>query len=100
LDSSNIFAYILGCRDANGRGGLNNLGGYCNPKIDDLARSILVEVDSKKRDVMIGEAYRLAYDDVSHIPLHQQWLTWGISKKVSVVQPANNGIWFYLFRKE
>jgi peptide/nickel transport system substrate-binding protein len=100
LDSWNILTNILGCRDAINNIGQNNLGGYCNAKIDDLAKAILVETDSIKRDEMIAEAFRIEHEDISHVPLHQQWLIWGISKRMRVVQPASAGMWFYLFRKE
>jgi peptide/nickel transport system substrate-binding protein len=100
LDSWNVLANIVGCRDEKGSGGQYNLGGYCNQKVEDLARRILVEIDPNKRDDMIAEAYRIVHDDVSHIPLHQQALAWGVSKKVKVVQRADNQILFYWFRKE
>ena len=34
LDSWNVVENIIGCRDANGKGGTFNFGGYCNPRID------------------------------------------------------------------
>ena len=34
FDSWNVIANIIGCRDADGKGGTFNFGGYCNPKID------------------------------------------------------------------
>jgi peptide/nickel transport system substrate-binding protein len=43
---------------------------------------------------MIREAFQLHQDDVGHIPLHQQALAWGVSKKVDVVQRADNNIAF------
>ena len=49
---------------------------------------------------MIAEAFRIIHDDVSHIPLHQQSLVWGVSKRIKAVQRADNQIPFYLFRKE
>ena len=38
--------------------------------------------------------------DWAYVPLHQQALAWGVSKKVKVVQRADNQILFYWFRKE
>ena len=32
LDSWNVIANIIGCRDADGKGGTFNFGGYCNPQ--------------------------------------------------------------------
>jgi peptide/nickel transport system substrate-binding protein len=95
FDSWNVIANILGCRDAEGKGGLFNLGGYCNPKIDALNKQILVETDIAKRDAMIAEAYRINHDEAGVIPLHQQALVWGVSDKVDIVQRADNQILFY-----
>jgi len=99
LDSWNVLANLVACRDGRGAGQYN-LGGYCNPQVEKLARSILVEIDAQKRDAMIAEAFKLIHEDVSHIPLHQQALVWGVSNKVKVVQRADNQIMFYWFRKE
>jgi peptide/nickel transport system substrate-binding protein len=100
LESWNVLANIVGCRNTKKNLGQNNLGGYCNSKIDDLAARILVEGDGTKRDEMIAQAFHIEQDDVSHIPIHQQWLTWGVSKKMKIVQPASSAMLFYLFRKE
>ena len=95
FDSWNVIANILGCRDADGSGGLFNYGGYCNPKITELNKAILVETDTKKRDAMIAEAYRINHEEAGVIPLHQQALVWGVSDKVEIVQRADNQILFY-----
>ncbi|MBA5777390.1 ABC transporter substrate-binding protein [Stappia sp. F7233] len=95
FDSWNVLANIEGCRDDAGNGGQFNLGGYCNPEVDKLAARILEENDPEKRDDLIAEAFRLTIGDVSHIPLHQQGLAWGVSDKVDVVQRADNQ---FLFR--
>ena len=54
FDSWNVLANITGCRDDSGKGGPFNYGGYCNPKVDELADKILVETDTAKRDAMIA----------------------------------------------
>jgi peptide/nickel transport system substrate-binding protein len=95
FDSWNVIWNILGCRDANGVGGLFNYGGYCNRKIDELHKAILVETDTAKRDAMIAEAYRINHEEAGVIPLHQQALAWGVSSKVSIAQRADNQILFY-----
>jgi peptide/nickel transport system substrate-binding protein len=95
FDSWNVVENIIGCRDADGKGGLFNYGGYCNPKMPELNKKILVETDIAKRDEMIYEAFKLNHDEVGVIPLHQQSLAWGVSKKVKIVQRADNQILFY-----
>jgi peptide/nickel transport system substrate-binding protein len=96
FDSWNVVTNITGCRTADGKGfGLFNYGGYCNPKIDELANKILVETDIPKRDAMIAEAFRINHEEAGVIPLHQQALVWGVSDKVDIVQRADNQILFY-----
>ena len=59
-----------------------NLGAYCNPKVDELTKKIQSETDKAKRNAMIKEAFKIHADDIGHLPLHQQSLAWGVSKKV------------------
>ena len=56
---------------------------------------MLVENDTTKRDRLIKEAFKIAVDDFAYIPLHQQALAWGVSKKVKVVQRADNPVLLY-----
>ncbi len=101
FDSWNVLANMYRCRDEKGAGGNNNVGNYCNPKMEEMIKQILVEGDTAKRDQLIKTAYQLGQDtDWGYIPLHQQALAWGVSKKVKVVQRADNQILFYWFRKE
>jgi peptide/nickel transport system substrate-binding protein len=100
FDWWNVLNNITHCRDEKGNGGQFNFGGYCNPKVDALADRILRETDTTKRDDMIAETMNIIHEEVSHIPLHQQALVWGVSKKLKVVQRADNLVLFYWFRKE
>jgi peptide/nickel transport system substrate-binding protein len=101
FDSWNVLANMYRCRDEKGAGGNNNVGNYCNPKMEEYIKQILVESDTDKRDQLIKAAYQLGQEqDWGYIPLHQQALAWGVSKKVKVVQRADNQILFYWFRKE
>jgi len=83
-----------------GKGGTFNYGGYCNPKVDSVAKQILVEVDQKKRDDLIFEAFTIVHDEVGLIPLHQQALVWGVSKKTKIAQRADNQILLYWVQKQ
>jgi peptide/nickel transport system substrate-binding protein len=49
-----------------------------------------VEIDDTKRNAMITEVLKLHAADVGHIPLHNQVIPWGMSKKVNVVHRADN----------
>jgi peptide/nickel transport system substrate-binding protein len=73
-----------------GAQGQFNGGGYSNPKVDDLTRRIGAENDPAKRTAMIAEAFKIHQDDIGHIPLHQQPITWGLRKSVEMVQIPDN----------
>ena len=70
--------------------GTFNLGGYSNPRFDELTSLIQVETDKVKRQAMISEAMKIHRDEVGHIALHQQSLAWGITDNVDLVQLADN----------
>ncbi len=91
-DSLNVITNLLSCRDEKGKGGLSNVGGYCNKRVDELAAMIGAENDKPKRDAMILEAFTIVHQDVATIPLHQQALAWGVSKKVKIPQRADNNV--------
>ena len=104
-DSWNVITSLAGCRDMKAKGkvwpgSIFNYGGYCNDTVDELAKRILVETDIPKRDGMIAEAFKLIHDEVGLIPLHQQSLVWGASKKIDIVQRADNQILFYWVQKK
>ena len=41
---------------------------------------------------MIKQAYEIANKEWAYIPLHQQALAWGVSKKVKIVQRPDNQV--------
>jgi peptide/nickel transport system substrate-binding protein len=88
-DAHNALNALMVCPDDKGAGQFN-LGAYCNPKVDELTQKIQAETDKTKRNAMIKEAFDLHSADVGHLPLHQQALAWGVSKKVKLVQLADN----------
>jgi peptide/nickel transport system substrate-binding protein len=100
-DSHNVLYDIMGCRDdPKSARGEANVGGYCNKKMDEVADKVLVETDPAKRDLLIKQAFEIAAKDYAYIPLHQQALAWGVSKKLKVVQRADNQVLPYWMVKE
>ena len=77
-----------------------NLGGYCNKKLDELTDKVLLEADPAKRDQLIKEAFEIGAKDFGYIPLHQQALAWGVSKKVKLAQRADNQVLLYWATKQ
>jgi peptide/nickel transport system substrate-binding protein len=95
FDSWNVISNLAGCRDETGKGGPFNLGGYCNPKVDELAAQIVKETDVEKRNQMIYDAFKIMTEETSHIPMHQQSLVWGKRKNIDIVQRPDNQVLFY-----
>jgi peptide/nickel transport system substrate-binding protein len=101
MDSQNVMNDIMGCRDdPKSSRGEANLGGYCNKQFDALADKVLAETDQDKRNQMIKQAFEIAIKDYAYIPLHQQALAWGVSKKVKLTQRPDNQVLLYWATKQ
>src|SRR6201986_1311732 len=102
MDSQNVLHDIMGCRDdpKDPNRGEANLAGYCNKEFDELADKVLVESDTAKRDQLIKQAFEVSMKDWAYVPLHQQALAWGVSKKVKLVQRADNMVMLYWATKQ
>ena len=92
-DAHNALNAVFACVDDKGAGQFN-LGAYCNPKVDELIKKIQAETDKPKRNALIKDVFELHAADIGHLPLHQQALAWGVSKKVELVQLADNFMFF------
>lgn len=88
LDSYNPLYSLIACR-RDGAGAFN-LGGYCSEEIMGLLPKIQSETDQAKRQAMIDQAFQIHKDEVGHIPLHQQPLSWGVRDTVEVSQRPDN----------
>lgn len=90
IDSHNSLLNLANCRNKETQAGLFNLGGYCNPKVDELTRKIGGETDQAKRNAMIKEAWTIVKDDYGYLPVHAQPMSWGVRDGVKVVQRADD----------
>ena len=96
MDAHNVLFPVLSSPGEGGRGQFN-LGAYSNAKVDELTEKIGSETDDKKRDAMIMEAMKIHQDEIGHLPLHQQALSWGAKKNIELVQWPDNGMpWKYI----
>jgi peptide/nickel transport system substrate-binding protein len=101
LDSHDVMYQIMGCRDdPKSSRGEANVSGYCNKEFDRLTDAVLQETDATKRNLLIKQAFEIAIKDYGYIPLHQQALAWGISKKLKVVQRPDNQVLPYWIVKQ
>lgn len=89
MDSHNVLFAILSSPGEAGQGQFN-LGAYSNPRVDELTRQVAVENDPARRQELISAAFRIHAEDVGHIPLHQQPLTWAMRRNIDLVQLPTN----------
>lgn len=90
FDSHNPIAAVMSCRGRGDKLGMFNIGGYCNPRINALAKLIQAAAPGDERRALIQEAFRIHKRDVGHLPLHQQRLSWGVADGIAVVQRPDN----------
>jgi peptide/nickel transport system substrate-binding protein len=76
-------------------GGLN-AGRYSKASFDALLPKIAAEIDTQKRNALIRQAVAIERSDVSHIPLHQQPITWAARKGISLRQAPDNQLRLWL----
>jgi len=69
-------------------------------EIDALTDKVLVETDVAKRDQLIKQAFEIGVREYAYVPLHQQALAWGVSKKVKLIQRADNQVQLYWATKK
>ena len=95
-DSYGLLKDVVATRTA--KEGSLNAGRYSNPKFDAYLPQIAAETDTKKRNKLIEEAVAIERDDVSHIPLHQQPITWAAKKGITLPQAPDNQMRLWLVR--
>jgi peptide/nickel transport system substrate-binding protein len=97
-DALSVFNDLVRCRNGAAYGQQND-GGYCNAKVDQLTDQFAVEGDKTKRDELIAQATKILIDDVGYLPLHQQALSWGVSKNFTVFQRPDDWLIFDWIKK-
>lgn len=83
-----------------GYGGVNR-GYYQNPEVDKLIDKGISTPDPKERDIIIQEAWKIAADDISYIPLHFEKDIYAFSSDLSYEARKHNYIyaWDIKFNK-
>jgi peptide/nickel transport system substrate-binding protein len=67
-----------------------NLGGYNNPRMNELIGKIRVELDPSIRDGLIRDALLLYQQDVANLPLYHQEIAWAMRSTVKAEIRADN----------
>lgn len=87
---STLFGLAM-CREdqLQGRAGLRgqgqfNHGGYCNAGVDRAVDAARVELDPARRRAHFAEAWQQMVADFAYLPLHQQYLAWGVRQNIDL----------------
>jgi len=94
-DSANFFEFLTFCENKEKGWGAYS-SGYCNPKLDELVMSASTETDLKKRNKILQDAEKMAYDDAPSITLHFEPLSWAAKKNVKLETCINQQNFLYL----
>ncbi len=94
---STVFGLAM-CREdqLQGRQGLRgqgqfNHGGWCDPEFDRAVDAARTELDPAKRRAHFAEAWKRMVAGYAYIPLHQQYLSWGLRQSVTL-QPRPDDV--------
>ncbi len=89
-DAHDALFNLVASRNRELQRGVFNVGGYVNPKLDELVMKSGSELDPKARNAMLAEALQLVRDEAAVIPIHQQVVVWAAKDSVDLVQNADN----------
>lgn len=63
--------------------GAANAGRYSNPELDRLLQEALRSMDDTRRNALLAEASRLAFEDAAILPLHHEVSVWAARRGVT-----------------
>jgi peptide/nickel transport system substrate-binding protein len=89
-DAHDALFNLTASRNKDIQRGIFNVGGYVNPKFDEIVMKAGVELDAKARDALLRQALQVVRDEVAVIPIHQQVIVWAAKDSVDLVQNADN----------
>ncbi|MHA3979364.1 ABC transporter substrate-binding protein [Halovulum sp. GXIMD14794] len=94
MDGWSVIRALLATQD--GALGGNNYNGLSDPRLDEIAAKVAVELDEDARRAMMSEAFQIVHDEAYYIPLHQQPVAMALRDGVEVPQFADEYIrlWF------
>src|SRR5690606_40470407 len=67
-----------------------NQTGFNKEPMDELVLAMSGETDPHLRDRLIAEAWEIALDDLTYIPLHHEVLNWAMRANIDVPIRADN----------
>jgi peptide/nickel transport system substrate-binding protein len=89
-DAQTTLDPILHSREERTQKGYFNVGRFADSKLDELIDSSASEANQERRRTLIKEALLLHNQEVRHIPLHRQAISWASRSNIRVKQMADN----------
>jgi peptide/nickel transport system substrate-binding protein len=80
---------VMHSRNSKGDGDYN-WGQVSDAKFDALVQQLKGELDTKKRQSLIIQAFQIHNDNIYHLPLHLQIIPWAMRANISAVHRADN----------
>jgi peptide/nickel transport system substrate-binding protein len=90
LDAYNTLSVTMATRQGNT--GQWNVGGFSSKRVDEAIAHVLSEMDPRKRAQYVTEAINAHKEEIGHIPLYQQGLSWGMKAQVDAVLQSDNRV--------
>ncbi|MCO6418026.1 ABC transporter substrate-binding protein [Siccirubricoccus sp. KC 17139] len=83
-EASNPLRNLVATFDREKGYGASNRGRYSNPEVDRLTAAAMQELDDSKREELLRQATRVAFEDVGIIPLHIQKNAWAMRRGLTM----------------
>jgi peptide/nickel transport system substrate-binding protein len=77
-EASNPLRNLTATYDREKGYGASNRGKYSNPELDRLLDQAMQELDDTKREALLQQATKVAFDDVAILPIHIQKNAWAM----------------------
>ena len=83
---------VMASRGAAAAAGVSswNIGGWSDPRFDELTDLVAREPDAERRRALIREAHALHNAELGHIPLYHAMSPWAVRQGVSATHRADN----------
>ena len=79
-EASNPLRNLVATVDRDKGYGASNRGRYSNPEVDRVLDAAMRELDDEKREALLQQATRLAFEDTGILPLHIQKNAWAMRR--------------------
>ncbi|MBK1660473.1 ABC transporter substrate-binding protein [Paracraurococcus ruber] len=83
-EASNPLRNLVAGFDRDKGYGASNRGRYANPELDRVVETAMRTLDDARREALLQQATRIAFEDVAIIPLHIQKNAWAMRRGLAI----------------